>query len=376
MSSVGRLVDTTLREGAQAPVPYLTSEQRLVLLVHLLRVGVEEVELGHVVAESAYGTAARAELVELLAQTARLRPAVRRALWCRARRDDVEAAAELGPDVVSFALPVSDLHLTARLRRGRVWALDQVGRLVELARSAGVAYVSVGLEDATRADPAFLDSVVAAADAAGADRLRIADTVGVAEPGELAGLVARIRERFRGEIGVHVHDDLGMATAGAVASLAAGADWADVSLTGLGERSGIARTEEVAAWAVTRRGAEYDLRAAREAARELSGWVGRAVPGHAPVIGPDIFACESGLHLAGLAADPATYEPYPPDLVGAQRSWRLGRGSGRAAVTALVPGVADPTAVAAHVRRAATGRRRALGPEELAAACRRAGGEE
>lgn len=366
MSGVARLVDTTLREGAQAPVPYLTSAQRLVLLAHLLRVGVEEVELGHVVAEPAYGAASRAELAELLTRAAALRPGLRRALWCRARPDDVEAAADLGPDVVSFALPVSDLHLSVRLRRSRAWAVDQVGRLVGLARSAGVGYVSVGLEDATRADPAYLDEVVAAADAAGADRLRIADTVGVAEPGELVGLLSRVRAGFRGEVGVHVHDDLGMATAGAVASLAAGADWADVSLTGLGERSGIARTEEVAAWSVTRRGADYDLRAVREAAQVLSGWIGRPVPGHAPVIGPDIFACESGLHLAGLVADPATYEPYPPDLVGAQRSWRLGRGSGRTAVAALIPGTADPTTAAAHVRRTAAGRRRALHPEELA----------
>lgn len=357
------LVDSTLREGSQAPVAYLTSARKRAVVAHVLRIGVEEVELGHAVTEPAY----RPEpLVDLLELAARLRPDVRRAVWCRARGDDIEAAAALGPDVVSFAVPVSDLHLSARLRKSRAWALDEVGRLVDLARSAGVGYVSVGLEDATRADLGHLDRVVAAADAAGADRVRIADTVGVAEPGEVVRLVERVRAGFRGEVGVHVHDDFGMATAGAVAALVAGADWADVSLTGLGERAGIARTEEVAAWLVARRGADYDLLAAREAARCLTMRVGRVVPAHAPVIGSEIFACESGLHLAGLAADPATYEPYPPELVGAERLWRLGRGSGRAAVAALAPDTADLTEAAASVRRAAGQHRRALRPVEVA----------
>lgn len=381
--SVPGLIDSTLREGSQAPVTYLTAPQRLALLARVLRIGVEEVELGHAVAEPAYDPGPLADLLQLAAQ---LRPGVRRAVWCRARGDDVEAAAALGPDVVSFALPVSDLHLTARLRKTRAWAVDEVGRLVALARAAGVGYVSVGLEDATRADPDHLDRVVAAADAAGADRVRVADTVGVAEPGELVRLVERVRAGFRGEVGVHVHDDFGMATAGAVAALAAGADWADVSLTGLGERAGISRTEEVAAWLVARRDAGYDLVAARDAALALTAWVGRVVPPHAPVIGAEVFACESGLHLAGLVADPATYEPYPPELVGAERIWRLGRGSGRAAVAALAPHVSDPTtgpttdpatgrttglaadltAAAATVRRAADLHRRALRPAELA----------
>jgi homocitrate synthase NifV len=366
------LVDSTLREGSQAPVGYLTTDQKQDVLAGLLRIGVEEIELGHVVTEAAYQPEPLADLLELAAE---LGPGVRRALWCRARPDDIETAAALGPDVVSFALPISDLHLTRRLRKSRGWALDQVGRLVAVARAAGVGYVSMGLEDATRADPEFLDLVAAAADAAGADRVRIADTVGIAEPGEILRLVDRVRAGFSGEVGVHLHDDFGMATAGAVAALQAGADWADVSLAGLGERAGIARTEEVVAWLVTQRGAHYDPLEAREAALRLMGWVGRAVPSHAPVIGPEVFACESGLHLAALAADPATYEPFPPELVGAERIWRLGRGSGRAAVAALLPDAGlDPTEAAAQVRHAAVQRRRALHPDEWADVLRPVGG--
>jgi homocitrate synthase NifV len=78
-----------------------------------------------------------------------------------------------------------------------------------------------------------------------------------------------------------------------------------------------------------------------------------------------LFTVESGLHLAGLMADPATYEPYPPELTGAQRSWKLGAGAGRAAVTALVPEARrDPVRATAALRRAAAQRGRALAADE------------
>ena len=358
----GRLIDTTLREGSQALVRYLTDDQRQALLAGLLRIGVEEIELGHAVAESAYDPEPLADLIDLAADLA---PDTRRAVWCRARRDDILAAAELEPDVVSFALPVSDLHLERRLGRGREWALAQPAQLTELARRSGVEYVSIGLEDATRADPDFLDQVVAAVAAAGADRVRIADTVGICHPGELTTLVKRVRRSFPGEIAVHLHDDFGMASGSAVAALQAGADWADVSVTGLGERAGIARTEEVAGWLAIRGGADYDLLAARQVAHQVAGWVGREIADHAPVVGEKLFACESGLHLAGLARDPATYEPYPPDLVGASRQWQRGRGAGREAVAALAPDLDHNVVEAtARVRRAAANRSRALHPSE------------
>jgi homocitrate synthase NifV len=361
---MAKLIDTTLREGAQAPVPYLSTVQKAALIAALGRIGVEEIELGHAVGERAYGD----ELPELLRAASEFAPAARRAIWCRARPDDIRAAADLGPDVVSFALPVSDRHLTQRLRRSRAWALEQVPALIEAARQAGIGYVSIGLEDASRADVAFLLEVARTAAAAGADRLRIADTVGVLSPGLLAELVSAIRAHFPGELGLHLHDDFGMATANAIAAIEAGATWTDVSVLGLGERAGISRLEEVAAFLTLQRAADYDLRAARRAAMMLAEWVQRPIPGHSPVIGPDIFTAESGLHVAAIANDPATYEPYAPEIVGAQRRLLLGSGSGRSAVQALVGAEGgDLVELTARLRNTARGHRRGMDAADVAA---------
>lgn len=359
---MGRLIDTTLREGAQAPVPYLSASQKAALVAAIAAIGVDEIELGHAVTELAYGAEPLAELMAVAAEVA---PLLRRAIWCRARPDDIRAAAALGPDVVSFALPVSDRHLANRLNRDRAWALAEVGRLVDVARDAGVRYVSIGLEDASRADVDFLLDVAAAASAAGADRVRIADTVGVLSPGLLAEVVSAVRSRFDGDVGVHLHNDFGMATAGAIAAIEAGAAWADVSLLGMGERAGIAHTEEVAAFLTLQGSADYDLHAARQAAETLSSWTGRPIPGHAPVIGPDIFTTESGLHVAALARDPQTYEPYAPELVGAERSLRLGRHSGRSAVAALLGADGgDLVEITAQVRAVTSQERHSVDPAE------------
>ena len=197
--------------------------------------------------------------------------------------------------------------------------------------------------------------------------LRIADTVGIASPGLISTLVGQVSAVYSGEIGVHLHDDFGMATAGAISALQAGADWADVSLLGLGERAGISRLEEVCGWLTLQAGAGYDLLAVRDIAHRLGDWIDRPVPAQAPLIGADIFTAESGLHVASLARDPGTYEPYPPEAVGAIRSLRLGRTSGRSAVAALLPSatVGDLTATTARIRSEAALQHRHLDPSAV-----------
>ncbi|MFT8396193.1 hypothetical protein [Propionibacterium sp.] len=366
-----RLIDSTLREGSQAVVPYLSPDQKAAVIAGLGSIGVEEIELGHAVTELAYGSE---PLTGLMAAAAENAPQARRAIWCRARAEDIRTAAALGPEVVSFALPISDRHLASRLHKDRDWALAEIGRLVTVSREAGVSYVSIGLEDATRADPGFLDEIAEAAAQAGADRLRIPDTVGICSPVQLAEIVTSVKSRFDGEVGVHVHNDFGMATASAICAMEAGADWADVSVLGLGERAGISKLEEVAAWLSVRAGCHYDLLAARETAEMLSEWVQRPIEPQAPVIGSGIFTAESGLHVAGLAADPATYEPYPPELVGAKRSLRLGRNSGRSAVMALLPGASDDVIEeTARLRAEAAKQNHALDADQVR---RLAGGSE
>lgn len=324
MEHVRGLVDSTLREGCQTAGVAFTLEQKVALARDLVRVGIEEVEVG-------IASPLDCELSELVARCRREAGVRRLGLWCRCRPEDIACALRLGPDVLSLSVPVSDLHIATKLNMERGAVAGLVAKAIATAR-AGVGYLSLGLEDATRAAPDFLRQIIRVACANGVDRIRIADTVGVATPGEIGALVRELCRTCTVEIGVHMHNDFGMGTANAIAALEAGAHWADVTVLGLGERAGNSRLEEVAGYLALQGGRPYETTRLKTLAQHAAGCSGRTIEPHHPVIGAGIFACETGLHLAGLAKDPRTYEPYEPALVGARRQWSYGGKVGRQGV--------------------------------------------
>jgi len=329
------LIDTTLREGGQTVGVDFSLAEKISIIEHLLAVGIEEIELGvAAVLDGSLRPLVRAARSLTAAKPA---PRPRLALWCRCREEDIRYAAGLGPDVLSLSIPASDLHIREKLGSDREGVRGLLIRAVELARSCSIPVVSVGFEDSTRAEIRFLEELTQLARRGGAGRVRLADTVGICTPARLAELVRRLRKAAAVEVAVHTHNDFGMATANAIAALEAGADWADVTVLGLGERAGNARLEEVAGWLALAPNREngaaaYDAARLKALCRTVAAASGREIAGHHPVVGEKIFTCESGLHLQGLYRNPATYEPYGPEAVGGERCLLLGGKAGRQAV--------------------------------------------
>ncbi len=316
------LIDSTLREGGQMVGVNFSLAQKLAIVAQLDRLGIEEIELG-------VATSLDHDLPGLLAGCRAMGGKARLALWCRCRDEDITVATSLQPDVLSLSIPTSELHIAKKLGKDRAWVLSTISRSIKLARERGSHCISLGLEDATRAERAFLEEIVTTAVAAGVNRVRLADTVGVTTPAELADLVKTLKGKFAVEVGVHCHNDFGMATANSLAALEAGADWADVTVLGLGERAGNARLEEVVGFLAIRRGRPYQVARLRELGELLGNLTGQPIAPHHPVLGEKIFYCESGLHLHGLHADPGTYEPYQPEQVGAERRLLYGAKIGK-----------------------------------------------
>lgn len=318
------LLDATLREGAQSPTSRLTRRRQLAILRGLAEVGVDEAEIG---------CAARdADLPGLVAAARRAAPRLRLSVWCRGLPADISVAAACRADVVHVSLPVSDLHLDRRLRKDRAWLHRRIRESADEARRGGALAVALGLEDATRADPDQIAAACQTAGEAGYCRVRIADTVSAADPARMIALVTLGRAAFPGPVGVHCHDDFGMAMGNAIAALGAGAAWADGCLLGAGERAGTARTEVLLAWLALRCAHAAQLGGLPELCRSAARALGRRIDPHAPVIGPAIWQVASGLHVDGLAKDPRTYEPFDPAAIGARRGLLLGQQSGRGAL--------------------------------------------
>lgn len=326
------LIDSTLREGDQCFGVYFTAAQKEDCIARLGRLGVEEIELG---------VQGQEDLPGLVAAAARLAPHAAHSVWCRAREQDVLQAAVLGCRL-HLGLPASEAHAKRRLGRSAAHMPLLAADMVRLAKESGCAYVSLGLEDLSRAAPSQALDIARAALAAGAARIRLSDTVGLLDPAGMQELVrffkSNLESRFPGfDLAVHCHNDFGMATGNAVAALTAGAQYADVCVLGAGERAGIARTEELAAWLAVRKGRKvYRLRELRGLCALVSQAANLPLSRLHPVAGQDVFATESGLHVHAMDKDPALFEPYDPELVQGRRRLGLGKKSGRAAVGAAM----------------------------------------
>jgi homocitrate synthase NifV len=322
------LIDTTLREGEQLFGVYFTPNDRMSIVEGLCALGVEEIELGY---------AAQEDLGVILPWAGEHTAGTRLSVWSPCSMPQVELAASLGAKAVNIGFPASELHMRRRLGLDREAGRALLARTLRGARELGFDYVSVGLEDASRADLGEALALGRLAEEHGADRVRLSDTVGVLTPSLTRSMVETFRKDLGCHLAVHCHNDFGMATANALTALESGADYADVSVLGIGERAGISALEEVAGFlALARRSDRYDLEGIAGLCALVAEKAAIAVPRTKPVAGRDIFACETGIHVHGALRDPTLFEPFDPCAIGAERRMAIGRKSGRAAVRAAL----------------------------------------
>jgi 2-isopropylmalate synthase len=303
------IFDTSLRDGNKLPFAMLSASDRMVLARQLVRLGVDVIEAGFPAASDE-----EAECVTRVCSEVK-GPFV--AALARALAGDVDKAlrclrAAEKPYLHVF-MSVSPQFLSQVLKVKEEDALKDLSRCIRTARDAKVR-VQFSLSEAPHARKEFLREACSAAREAGVDVINLADTNGILAPDDMAALVREVRDLLGAElpgaptIGVHCHNDLGLATANSLAAIRAGASHVEVTVGGFGERAGNAALEEIAfilsAWG-ERYGLSHGIHLEEIArtARLFDSLTGIRTHPNKPIIGQCAFVPAAG-GFSGKSLDP------------------------------------------------------------------------
>ncbi|NPV10153.1 MAG: homoaconitate hydratase, partial [Anaerolineae bacterium] len=315
------LIDTTLRDGEQTAGVVFARHEKVRIASLLDEIGVKAAEIGYPV----LGEHEQETIRTVVDLNLGLTPTA----FCRARVEDVEAAAAARAPAIVISISTSDIHIERRFGESRAWVLDQMATASRRARELGLRF-TVSAEDASRTDLAFLRQYYSVGIEEGAERVRYCDTLGVDHPFGIYRRVRELKEALPVPLELHMHDDFGMATANVMSGLRGGADGMAVSIGGLGERTGNSSLEEVVMALKYLYGRDLGIDTARfrEVVEYVADASSRAVPVWKTIVGTNVFAHESGIHVDGVLKNPQNYEVFSPEEVGLERQLVVGKHSG------------------------------------------------
>jgi len=336
MSKRVYIFDTTLRDGEQVPGCQLNTEEKIIVAKALEDLGVDVIEAGFPISSPGDFNS----VVEIS-------KAVKEPIICaltRAKELDIDSAVQALKYAkrkrIHTGIGSSDVHIEHKLRTTRDKVIEQGVAAVKYARRF-VDDVEFFCEDAGRADIAFLAKMVEAVIAAGATVVNIPDTTGYTLPWQFGERIKYLMENVKNVdkaiISAHCHNDLGLATANAVAAIMNGARQVECTINGIGERAGNTSLEEVAMILKSHPslGLETGINTKKlvPVSHLVSTLMKMPVQANKAIVGRNAFAHSSGIHQDGFLKHRENYEIIDPVDVGADSSSIvLTARSGRAAL--------------------------------------------
>ncbi|MCW3110318.1 MAG: 2-isopropylmalate synthase, partial [Segetibacter sp.] len=312
-----------LRDGEQVPGCKLNALEKVELAKKLEDLGVDIIEAGFPISSPG-----DFESVNLIAQT------IKNAIVCglsRAVQKDIEVAGE----ALKFAkrprihtgIGTSEYHIKGKFKSNQEDILQRAIQCVKWARNF-TDDVEFYAEDAGRTDNEYLAKVVEAVIKAGATTVNIPDTTGYCLPSQYGEKIAYLKNKVsnidKAIISCHCHNDLGLATANAIAGVISGARQIECTINGLGERAGNTSLEEVVMIIKQHKDLGFFTNIQTTQLNPLSRLVADTmrmpVQPNKAIVGANAFSHSSGIHQDGFLKDSTTYETINPADVGADGS--------------------------------------------------------
>jgi isopropylmalate/homocitrate/citramalate synthase len=328
--------DETFREGIKTPTVFLTYVEQVKLAKMMDETGISIINVGFPGLSAEEARTVKRIVNESFTKstlTASARPI----------KNDVNACLEAGVKDITVEAAYNGLNLQCKTSKTKNQTLQETVETIEYARKRG-ATVDLVLVDGSRTALEDILQIFEAAASAGATKLGIADTVGFLRPLSMRYLMAHIRDgisdaaKKKIQLAVHCHNDFGLATANTLAAVEEGATHVHTCIAGLGERAGVAPFEEV----VTSLELLYNIDTGVDLGKiyRLSQLAEKAfalpIQFHKPIIGESIFAHEVDENTECLTKQPSLSEPFPPEIVGQQSVYFIGRNTEPAMIQQLL----------------------------------------
>ncbi len=343
------VLDSTLRDGAQAQGISYTVEDKLKIVKRLDTLGVDYIEAGNPGSNPKdlefFERVAQLELkhAKLIAFGSTRRVGI-------AVEDDanVKSLLKAGTSAVVIFGKSWDFQVTDILKTTLDENIMMIADTVRYFKSLGkeVVYDAEHFFDGYAANPEYAMSTLQAAADAGADSLCLCDTKGSFLPMSIYNLTGDIVKRFGIPIGIHCHNDNGMAVAGTIMAVQAGATQVQGTINGFGERCGNANLCTIIPNLQLQMGysciPEESMPEMTAVARSISEIANVIHDERAPYVGKAAFAHKAGMHADAVVKNTVAYEMIDPEAVGNERTFLMSEVAGRSAVLSLIRKV-DPT---------------------------------
>ena len=328
--------DTTLRDGTQGEAVSFSVDDKIAIAHKLDELGIDYIEGGWPGSNPKDKEFfARARSVKFKHARLTAFGATRFAKNPVDKDPSVLALVEAATPAVAIFGKSWDLHVHRALNITEEENHKLISETVKFLKDHGreVIYDAEHFFDGYIHNPDFALRTLEQAARAGADVLCLCDTNGGTITSRLAEIVAVVRERFDGVIGIHPHNDSDVAVANALAAIEAGATHVQGCLNGYGERCGNVNLASVIANLELKQGhstiGEENLAHLAQACRFIAELANLPLRNDQPYVGQSAFAHKGGIHVAAVMKDSATYEHIQPARVGNRQRVLISDLSGR-----------------------------------------------
>lgn len=348
MSRQVTVFDSTLRDGAQSEGISFSINDKLNIVRALDHLGVQYIEAGN--------PGSNPKDIEFFEKTKgmKLKNACLVAFGSTRRKNikssedtNLKALLQAGTNAVAIFGKSWDLHVTDIISATLEENLKMIEDTVRFMKEQGkkVIYDAEHFFDGCKANKDYALETLKAAVAGGADVLVLCDTNGGFFPDDIFSITQDVVKLFPGtEIGIHCHNDGGMAVANSIMAVLAGAAHVQGTLTGIGERCGNANLSSVIANLQLKRGfhciPKEKLSNLTDTARTIAEISNITLNTNEPYVGKSAFAHKAGMHVDGVLKETVSFEHVHPDDVGNERRFLISEMVGRTALLNKISGYA------------------------------------